>query len=129
MVSLGSKQLLSTSGADLLLLVLTYIILFHCLHIVVDKPEGVQLDANKAKVCRDGVVTFNCSAADGDPVVHFYQLYENSNLVSSSNAGVWNRTMSSVGVFNYTCMANNTVGTAESMNVSITVNGKQNVAN
>jgi len=116
--------MLSTSGVDFFSLDLTYFILFYCINFVVDKPEGVQLDANKAKVCRAEVVIFNCSAADGNPAVYTYQLYEDGNLVSNSSSGIWNRTMSSGGVFNYTCMVNNAVGTAESTSVSITVNGK-----
>jgi len=91
---------------------------------VLVKPEQLQFVANKRTVCQDEVVNFNCSA-DGIPVVHTYQLYENDTLVGSSSSGVWNRTMSTGGVFIYTCMANNTVGTAEGMSVSVTVNGKK----
>ena len=90
-------------------------------------PENVQLMANKTRVCQDGVVSFTCSAV-GNPVVHTYQLYENNMLIGSSSSGVWSRNMSSGGMFNYTCMANNTVGTANSTSsVSITVNGKRKV--
>jgi len=86
-------------------------------------PENVQLVANETRVCQDDVVSFNCSAV-GNPVVHTYQLYENNMLIGSSSSGVWSRKMSSGGMFNYTCMANNTAGTANSTSsVSITVNG------
>jgi len=86
------------------------------------KPDNIQLLASESKVCQDSVVTFTCSA-DGNPVVHTYQLYENGSLVSNSSSGVWNRTMSSGGVFVYKCVAHNSLGTAMSTR-TVTVNGK-----
>ena len=92
---------------------------------VLVNPEQLQFVANKRTVCQNDVVSFTCSAV-GKPVVHTFQLYENDTLVSSSSSsGVWNRTMSTGGVFIYTCEANNTVGTAGSTSLSITVNGNQ----
>ena len=82
----------------------------------------MHLVANETRVCQDDVISFNCSAV-GNPVVHTYQLYENGTLVGSSSSGVWNRTMSTGGMFIYKCVANNTVGTAESISVPVTVNG------
>ena len=98
-----------------------FVILYY---FILDKPEHVQLVANETRVCQNDVVSFTCSAV-GKPVVHTYQLYENDTLVSNSSAGVWSRRLSSGGVFTYKCVANNTVGTAESMSVHVTVNGKK----
>ena len=92
-------------------------------HVLV-KPEQLQFVANKRTVCQNNVVTFTCSAV-GNPVVHTYQLYENDTLASSSSSGVQSRAMSTVGDLVYKCMVNNTFGTAESMSVHVTVNGKQ----
>ena len=36
---------------------------------------------------------------------------------------VWNRTMKTGGVFGYKCIGSNKIGTAEGMDVSVTVNG------
>jgi len=91
---------------------------------LIDKPENLQFGADKTTVCQNDVVTFTCSA-DGNPVVHIYQFYENDTLVHNSSSGVWRRTMSTGGMFIYKCVANNTVGTASSMNVHVTVNGKE----
>ena len=84
----------------------------------------VQLLTSETTVCNGTNIVFNCSA-DGNPSVFTYQLYENEVRVNEGNSsGVWNRTMSTGGVFNYRCMVNNTIGTATSENVTITVNGK-----
>ena len=58
-----------------------------------------------------------------------YQLFENGVPVtnSSNSLGMWSRNMSTGGVFNYKCMANNSAGTAYSMSVTVTVNGKQQI--
>ena len=58
-----------------------------------------------------------------------YQLFENGVSVSNSSnsLGMWSRNMSTGGVFNYKCMANNSAGTAYSMSVTVTVNGKQQI--
>ena len=98
------------------------VMLFCSCHVSV-KPEQLQFVANKRTVCQDDVVTFTCSAV-GNPVVHTYQLYENDTLVSSISSGVQSRAISTVGELVYKCVVNNTVGTAESMNVYLTVNGK-----
>jgi len=91
------------------------------------KPENFQFAASEIEVCQDKVITFTCSA-DGNPAVHTYQLFENDTLVTdgSNSHGMWNRTMSTGGVFTYECVANNTAGTGQSETVAVTVNGKQN---
>ena len=99
--------------------------LFHLLLYCLVKPENVQLTVNSdnANLCQGEVVSFTCSA-DGDPVVHTYQLFVNDTLVhTSSSSMVWSRTLSTGGVFIYTCVVNNTVGTANAT-ITVTVNGK-----
>ena len=55
-----------------------------------------------------------------------YQLLENGVPVGfgSNSRGIWSRNMSTRGEFNYTCIANNAAGTAYSMSLTVTVNGK-----
>ena len=87
---------------------------------VSDKPENIQLIVNDSNICQGDVISITCSA-DGKPAVHTYQLFDNDIPVSDgSSPGVWNRTMSTQGVFTYRCVANNTVGTS---NENVTVNG------
>ena len=91
-----------------------------------DRPENFQFAASETEVCRGEVINFTCSA-DGNPAVDTYQLFENGNLVSdgSNSRGMWNKTMSTDGVFIYKCEARNAAGTGESENVTVTVNGEQ----
>ena len=94
---------------------------------VADPPEGVQLQVSEDTVCKGAIVIFNCSTADANPMELTYHLYENNVMVSnsrSSSTGIWNRAMTIEGVFGYKCKVNNTVGTAMSSNVSVTVSGK-----
>ena len=85
----------------------------------------VQFVASKTAVCQGEKITFTCSA-NSNPAVHTYQLYVNGALVNeTSSTGVWNRTMKTGGVFVYKCIVNNTVGTALSMDLSVTVKGCQ----
>ena len=95
-----------------------------------DKPEKFKFTVSKSTGCQAFVVTFNCSA-DGNPPVDTYQLLENGVPVrdSSSSLAMWSRNISTVGTFDYKCMANNSVGTAYSMNVTVTLNGKQQIQN
>ena len=41
-----------------------------------------------------------------------------------SDSGVWAKTLSEGGMFDYKCVANNSIGSASSTNVNIVVNGK-----
>ena len=95
-----------------------------------DKPEKFKFTVSESTVCQGSVVTFNCSA-DGKPPVDTYQLLENGVPVrdSSNSLGMWSRNMSTGGVINYKCMADNSVGTAYSMSVPVTVNGKKKIQN
>ena len=91
-----------------------------------DKPENFQFTASERQVCQLGeVISFTCSA-DGNPAVQTYQLFENDILVTdgSNNLGMWNRTMTIVGVFIYKCVANNTAGAGQSETVTVAVNGE-----
>ena len=94
--------------------------------ILSDKPEKFQFAASSKEVCHDEVINFTCSA-DGNPAVHIYQLFENNTLVTdgTNSHGMWNRTMSTGGVFIYKCVANNTAGTGQSETLTVTVNGEQ----
>ena len=87
----------------------------------------VKLVPSKTTVCQGEIITFNCSAIS-NPAVHTYQLYMNETMVTEvSSTGVWNITMTTGGVFVYKCKVNNTIGTAMSENVTITVNGNNAV--
>ena len=89
----------------------------------IDKPENVKLMVNDSVVCKGDVISITCSA-DGKPVVHTYQLFENETPVNDGNssAGVWIRKDLKEGDFSYRCVASNTVGTAEKT-VNVTVKG------
>ena len=84
----------------------------------------VKLVASKTTVCQGESIFLNCSA-NSNPTVHSYQLYGNGTMVNEVNSsGVWFLTMATGGVFVYKCNVTNSIGTAMSENVSITVNGK-----
>ena len=93
--------------------------------ISLDKPENVQLMTNVAenKACQNDSVKFNCSA-DANPPVMAYQLFRNDTALQTSSTGMWSKPLSSSGLLIYKCVANNTIGSASSTSVSITVNGK-----
>ena len=86
------------------------------------KPAMVQLVTSERTVCQGDIITFNCTA-NSNPAIHTYQLYMNGTMVNESSTGVWNRRVTAEGVVVYKCMVNNTIGTAMSMDVSVTVNG------
>ena len=86
-------------------------------------PEMVQLVPSETTVCQGEIITFICSA-NSNPAVHTYRLYVNGTMVNEvSSTEVWNRTMTTGGVFVYKCEVNNTIGTAMSENITITVYG------
>ncbi|XP_067030245.1 fibroblast growth factor receptor 3-like isoform X2 [Acropora muricata] len=95
----------------------------HTVNVVVNfPPEMVKLVPSKTTACQGEIVTFSCSA-NSNPAVHTYQLYVNGIMVNETiSTGVWNKTMITGGVFVYKCKVTNSVGTAMSENVSITVN-------
>ena len=68
-------------------------------------------------------MNLTCSAV-GKPVIHTYQLFKDGTLVHTSNNSVlfWSRETTAGGETVYTCVANNTVATANATK-AITVNG------
>ena len=88
------------------------------------KPDNVQLKTSAAdnKVCHNDVISINCSA-EAVPSEISYQLLENGIAILDAS-GAWSRPLTTAGVFNYTCVANNTLGTGDNASVTVTVNGK-----
>ena len=89
------------------------------------KPENVELaiSAVNNKACKGDVVKFICSA-DANPAVSSYQLFENDTAILDTNAvGMWNKTLTSEGVYFYKCVAKNVLGSMYSTSVMLTVNG------
>ena len=88
------------------------------------KPDNVQLVTSAAddKACRGDVISINCSA-DAFPSEISYQLFENDSAILDAS-GRWRRTLTTAGMFTYTCVPNNTLGTGENATVTVTVNGK-----
>ena len=80
-------------------------------------------NATTNKACQSGVVSFTCSA-DAVPSAMSFQLFKDNVPMEISASGMWVKTLSEGGMFHYKCVANNSVGSASSTNVSITVNGK-----
>ena len=77
------------------------------------------------KACTGKVISFTCSA-DANPRVTSYQLFENETaILNTSASGMWSKTLERKGVFVYKCVANNSLGSEYSINVPVTVNGKQ----
>ena len=75
------------------------------------------------KACQGNTISFNCSA-DAKPAVTSYQLFKNDTPMDVSLSGIWSEPLTSGGVFVYKCVANNTLGTTSSTDVTVTVNGK-----
>ena len=75
------------------------------------------------KACQGNTITFNCSA-DAEPAVTSYHLFKNDTAVNVSLSGMWSEALASEGVFVYKCVAKNSLGTAASMDVTVTVNVK-----
>ena len=94
---------------------------------ILDKPENVQLMSSTVdnKACMGEVISFNCTA-NANPGVTSYQLFENETaILNTSASGMWNKTLESEGVFVYKCVANNFLGSEDSMSITVTVNGKK----
>ena len=91
---------------------------------LIDKPENVQLTTNTSanKACQNNILKLTCSVGGASPEVTSYELFQNGSDVGESNTSVWVKTMSNSGLSMYKCVANNSVGSAESPSVSITVN-------
>ena len=89
-----------------------------------DKPENVQLTTSiiDDKACQGDTITFNCSA-DAEPAVTSYHLFKNDTAMDVSLSGMFFETLESGGVLVYKCVANNTLGTAFSADVTVTVDG------
>ena len=68
-------------------------------------------------------MNLTCSAV-GKPVVHTYQLFRDDILVHTGNNSVlfWRQETTAGGETVYTCVANNTVATANATK-AVTVNG------
>ena len=92
---------------------------------ILDPPENVQLTTNAtaSKACQNDVVSFMCSA-DAVPSAMSFQLFKDNVPMETSDSGMWAKPLSEGGVFAYKCVANNSIGSASSATVSITVNGK-----
>ena len=92
---------------------------------ILDPPENVQLmtNATASKACQNDVVSFMCSA-DAVPSAMSFQLFKDNVPMETSDSGMWAKPLLEGGVFAYKCVANNSIGSASSANVSITVNGK-----
>ena len=93
--------------------------------ILLDKPENVDLKKSSftSKNCRGDIISFNCSA-DANPSVTSYKLFENETAILDTNpSGMWNRKLPTGGVFMYKCMANNYLGSEDSLPVIVEVNG------
>ena len=83
------------------------------------------MQVSEDTVCKGANVIFSCLAADANPMEIIYHLYENNVMViNSSSTGIWSRTMTTRGLFVYSCKVTNVIGTAMSTDVSVTVNGK-----
>ena len=80
-------------------------------------------NATASKACQNEVVSFTCSA-DAVPSAMSFQLFKDNVSMEISDSGVWAKTLSEGGMFDYKCVANNSIGSASSTNVNITVNGK-----
>ena len=78
------------------------------------------------KACTEKFIfSFSC-LANANPGVTSHQLFENETAILNTSApGMWSGALKSEGVFVYKCVANNFLGSEYSMNVTVTVNGKQ----
>ena len=75
------------------------------------------------KLFQNDVVSFTCSV-DVVPSAMSFQLFKDNVPVETSDSGKWVKTLSEGDMFHYKCVANNSIASASSTNVNITVNGK-----
>ena len=96
-----------------------------CFYFLLDPPENVLLTTNATanKACQNDVVSFTCSA-DAVPSAMPFQLFKDNVSMEISDSGKWVKTLLQGGMFDYKCVASNSIGSASSTNVNITVNGK-----
>ena len=96
-----------------------------CFYSILDPPENVLLTTNATanRACQNDVVSFTCSA-HAVPSAMSFQLFKDNVPMEISASGMWVKTLPEVGMFDYKCVANNSIGSASSTNVNITVNGK-----
>ena len=96
-----------------------------CFYSILDPPENVLLTTNATadKACQNEVVRFTCSA-DAVPSAMSFQLFKENVPMEISASGMWVKTLPEGGMFHYQCVAYNSIGSANSTNVNITVNGK-----
>ena len=96
-----------------------------CFHSILDPPENVVLTTNATanRACQNDVVNFTCSA-HAVPSAMSLQLFKDNVSMEISDSGKWVKTLLQGGMFDYKCVANNSIGSASSTNVNITVNGK-----
>ena len=90
------------------------------------EPENVELSTNAManQACLGSFLNFTCSVGSANPQVTSYQLIENDVVVNTSSSGMLIKMLSSSAVFAYKCLANNSVGAANSTSFNITVGGK-----
>ena len=95
------------------------------LFVFTDEPDNVSLISNisGSEACLGDVVSFTCTT-DSNPAVQSYMLYENLTPVSETSSGRWLRELSVRRDLNYSCMANNSLGSGASEFLVLTVHGK-----
>jgi len=82
-----------------------------------------ETSAANNKACEGETISINCSA-DAVPSVTSYQLFEN-DIAILETSGMWTRNLTTEGTYIHKCVATNSLGSTDSDNVTVTVNGKQ----
>ena len=83
----------------------------------------LKTSAAENRAYRGDTISINCSA-DAVSSVTSYKLLENDTAILDTS-GRWTKTVAT-GVFIHKCVAKNILGTRNSANVIVTVNGKEN---
>ena len=92
-----------------------------------DEPESVTLSVSISsnRVCAQNMVKFTCKAGAAEPDVKRYTLYQNdAEIASMSGSGVFTLWLNTSGQFIHWCVANNSLGTGTSNNITLIVEGK-----